>query len=333
MPILHQGYEPLAARPRESGARFLPIARAGIQRNLRRWVWALFAAALLFGSGFQYAVIFFTYAAAAVFGIGAQQDQTFMRIFSDSPRFYADLMTTQSLWALILGGVVGAGEIAEDLRTGALAFYLSRPVTRRDYVLGKVLVVAVPVLAVSVLPALVLFAWHATMVGDLDWVLDRWRVPLAIAGQGGLLCAFLSGIVLGVSSLARRRRWATVFIAGLYLGLVITGTILATPRQWSGDRDRREAERILRKRDSDAGREAARRVLDESTATLDSNRTMKGWMFLSPPRSIEACGRDFFGLPVPENFAGGRHWWFLLGLSALGFAVLARRVRAVEVVT
>ena len=31
----------------------------------------------------------------------------------------------------------GAGLIANDLRTGAILVYLSRPLTRRDYVLGK----------------------------------------------------------------------------------------------------------------------------------------------------------------------------------------------------
>ena len=47
--------------------------------------------------------------------------------------------------------------MANDLRTGAILAYLSRPLTRRDYVLGKLLVPLLLNLAVTLVPGLLLY--------------------------------------------------------------------------------------------------------------------------------------------------------------------------------
>ena len=53
---------------------------------------------------------------------------------------FAQFLNWQILLGLLLTIFGGAGLIANDLRTGAILVYLSRPLTRRDYVLGKLCV-------------------------------------------------------------------------------------------------------------------------------------------------------------------------------------------------
>ena len=52
----------------------------------------------------------------------------------------------------------GAGLVANDLRTGAILVYLSRPLTRRDYVLGKLRVLLALNLSVTLVPGPLLYA-------------------------------------------------------------------------------------------------------------------------------------------------------------------------------
>jgi hypothetical protein len=290
--------------------------------------------AWLFGSGKEFFLLFFVYALPAM-GVrdGPAEANALMRALLDHPNLYPDLMATQVFWALALATVVGAGEIAEDFRTGALTFYLGRPVTRLDYVLGKAAAVSIPVLAVTLLPTLVLFVLQGLFEGSFAWVREHARVPFAAAGMALLACLFASGFVLGLSSFVRRRRWATVTVVAILVGLSSVAGALAPPRGWTSDREQQEASRQVREAASPEERRAALRRLSDSLDPLGSGSEMAAWRALSPASLLAACGRDLFGNPLPGNFPPGRHWVLALGVPALLLGVLGRRVRAVEVVS
>src|SRR6266436_4540209 len=56
--------------------------------------------------------------------------------------FFYTLFRSQTFLTFILGMFVGPGLVSPDLVNGALPLYLSRPFTRREYVLGKFTVFA-----------------------------------------------------------------------------------------------------------------------------------------------------------------------------------------------
>ena len=194
MPILEQGYEPYRGPVNAGTARFLSIAAAAIKRNRRWYAWVLLLISWMFGSGMEYFFVFFVYAIPAMGIQGGPGGDAFVQAFVGHPNFYTDLMASQVFWALALATVVGAGEIAEDFRTGALTFYLGRPVTRTDYVLGKASAVSIAVLAVTFVPSFVLFLVQALFEGSWSWLRDHGRVPLAIAAMSLLVCVFASGL-------------------------------------------------------------------------------------------------------------------------------------------
>jgi len=134
------------------------------------------------------------------------------------------LFEIQSWFGLVLCVLVGAGLIAEDRRTNALELYLSRPLRRADYVLGKLAVIGFFLAMVTLVPCMLLIVVHALLhgFGTSEAVVHTnllWRTPLAAGVE--ILTASL--LVLAASSLAQRARNAAIlFIGGL---AVVEGVI------------------------------------------------------------------------------------------------------------
>ena len=333
MPIMDQGYQPYRGAIRRSNLRFLQFTLAALRRNRRWWVWVLLILSLLFGSAKEYFLVFMVYVPEALLNVNPRDIPPFFRALAEHPRFYTDMMSTQSFWALVMGVTVGAGEIAEDLRTGALAFYLGRPVTRFDYVLGKVAAVSAVVMLVTLLPVLVLFTAQALFEGRWGWVTSHAKaIPSAVA-YACVLSLFVSGLVLGMSAVARRRLWATVSIAGALIALSVTSWVLAPSSTWTSQSEQRAFHRQVQEARTPEQRRAVNERYDEAFDELGSNADTGGWKVLSPMASLSAAARDLFGNDLPTNFSHGRHWGLVLGVPLLFFGLLWRRVRAVEVVT
>ena len=333
MPILEQGYEPYRGPVDGGRGKFLSIAGAALKRNRRWYAWVLLLASLVFGSSIEYFITFFVYVLPSMGVREGPAGNPFFRTLVDHPNFWSDLMATQVFWGLALATVVGAGEIAEDFRTGALTFYLGRPVTRRDYVLGKATAVAVPILCVTLVPTLLLFVVQALFVGSLDWVRDRWRVPFAVLGMSLLVCLFASGFVLGISSMVRRRRWATVTVVAVLVGLTLVAATLAPSKGFDNDMSQQEASKAVREARTPEERKDALRRLSDSLDPIGSGSRLAEWRALSPGSLLSACGRDLFDNPLPSNFPPVRHWLLAIGVPLCLLGLLARRVRAVEVVS
>jgi hypothetical protein len=119
-----------------------------------------------------------------------------------------------------------AGLIANDLRTGAILVYLARPLTRRDYILGKLGVPLALNLAITLVPGLLLYAVAVALVPEhfLRWDLV-WIAP-AVVVQSLVISVALSVLVLAVSSLCRSARVAGLGFFGLLFGLEMARLLL-----------------------------------------------------------------------------------------------------------
>ncbi|HOX42859.1 MAG TPA: hypothetical protein PK668_04630 [Myxococcota bacterium] len=131
----------------------------------------------------------------------------------------------QQFFAMLVVYHLGRNAIAEDLRTGALGVYFSRPVSFAQYLGGKWLAVALGVGGVTLAPGLVLAAVQA-LVGQETGPLVFLRSTAAVVVLSALLAAVEGAVVLAISSLAPRGRvagiaWVLVFFlsAGLSAAL------------------------------------------------------------------------------------------------------------------
>ena len=100
-------------------------------------------------------------------------DQGFKRFLAINGKFFTIFMNVQSTFALILAAVAGPGLIAPDLTNNALPLYFSRPMTRWDYILSRMIVLLGILSLVTVIPGMLLFGMQAGIAGG-EWIAKYW---------------------------------------------------------------------------------------------------------------------------------------------------------------
>lgn len=215
MPIYDQGYRRYEAREALRHLRFWPITREALRLILSRraflgllmMAWIPFIARVIQ----IYVVTRFPEAG---------------RVLPVDGQLFGAFLGWQSVFTLFLSVFGGAGLIANDLRTGAILVYLSRPLTRRDYVIGKLGVLMTLNLSVTLAPGLLLYVIAISLAPDqfLEWSL-AWLGPAVIAYS--LVISLVTSLVaLTVSSLSRSARVAGLAFFGLMVGLELVRDIL-----------------------------------------------------------------------------------------------------------
>ena len=121
----------------------------------------------------------------------------------------AFMRAPQAVLLAIVVGLVAPRLIAGDLRARAWLVYFTRPVSKGDYIVGKVGVLAVIVGLVTLLPALVLWV-VGVMVSPSLWVaLATWDLPLRIVAAAAVVTVPTVLLALAFSSLTAETRIAT----------------------------------------------------------------------------------------------------------------------------
>jgi ABC-2 type transport system permease protein len=204
MPIHDQGYRRYAGRREPHGRRWWVIARAGIVARLRE---RLFLGLLLFAWApfLVRAVQIYVAANFSQAGMLAATSETF-REFLDQ----------QSIFVFIVTAYVGSGLIANDRRANALQIYLSKPLTRLEYITGKLVTLVVFLIAVTFVPAILLLLLQLMFAGSAAFIRANLFLIPAIT-LFSLIQVLLSAFtMLALSSLSRSRR----FVAMMYAGIV-----------------------------------------------------------------------------------------------------------------
>jgi ABC-2 type transport system permease protein len=215
MPIYEQSYRRHEARGALRRVRFWPITREALRLLLARRLFLM----LLFG-----ALIPFLARVIQIYVVTRFPEAG--RILPVDGRLFGEFLVQQWLWLMIITIFGGAGLVANDLRTGAILVYLSRPLTRRDYVLGKLGVLMLLNLSVTLVPGLLLYLIALALAPDqfLKWDL-AWIGP-AIVLQSLVMSLVMSLVGLAVSSLSRSARVAGIGFFGIVVGLEVARGIL-----------------------------------------------------------------------------------------------------------
>lgn len=213
--IYDQAYRRYEAREPLRTLRFWPITREALRLVLAR-------RALLFLIAFSWLPL----VVRVVQVWAVTQLPQFSQVLPVDGRLFGDFLSQQVFWTLLLSVFGGAGLVASDLRTGAILVYLSRPLTRRDYVLGKLGVLMALNLSVTLLPGLLLYA---IALGLAPGILAKWGllwIGPAIVLHALVISLAMSLVALAVSSLSKSARLAGVGFFGLVAGLEMVRGIL-----------------------------------------------------------------------------------------------------------
>jgi ABC-2 type transport system permease protein len=148
------------------------------------------------------------------------------RVLPIDGKLFGEFLSQQMGLSVLLTIFGGAGLIANDLRTGAILVYLSRPLTRRDYVLGKLSVLLLLNLSVTLVPGLLLYVTGLGLAPEQYLKLELLWLGPAIVAQSLVMSLSLSLLSLAVSSLSRSARVAGLGFFGLFAGLEMARGVL-----------------------------------------------------------------------------------------------------------
>lgn len=157
--------------------------------------------------------------ALAVLQINVQEllpiDRTFFRTF----------LEIQGGFSFILTVLVAPPLISRDLSNNALPLYLCRPLSRAEYILGKMAVIFILLSLVTWLPGLLIFFFQASLAG-LGWLwANLWMIPAIFFGFV-IWITLLSLLALAVSSFLKWRVVASGALLGIFFVPSAFGTIV-----------------------------------------------------------------------------------------------------------
>jgi ABC-type transport system involved in multi-copper enzyme maturation permease subunit len=159
-------------------------------------------------------LVYLAHNAALLEQLGASPD--FLRALTAA--FFEKLFIWQAVPAFFISVMVGPGLVAPDLSNSALPLYLSRPITRRDYVLGKLAVLVGLLSPVTWGGGLLVWLLQATLEGG-SWWSDNLRIAVAYLVGHGVWIMVVSLLTLAVSAWVRLKPVAVATLVGLYLFL------------------------------------------------------------------------------------------------------------------
>lgn len=129
--------------------------------------------------------------------------------------FFRTFLEVQGAFAFILTVLVAPPLISRDLSNNALPLYLSRPLSRAEYVLGKMTVVAFLLSLVTWIPGIILFFFQASLAG-VAWLWSNlWMIASIVLGSM-VWIILLSLLALAVSSLVKWRVVASGALLGMF---------------------------------------------------------------------------------------------------------------------
>lgn len=301
--VSYRGYDgPLRTR----AIRWWIVALAGIRTSVKRWYFwtlAVFAVLPYVGQGFM-------------LYLASQQGAERLQQIGMGKQAYANYcfigQAQQGLWLFILAIALGAGTIAADNRSNALLIYLSRPITRVDYLVGKWMTSFLPLYAVSLAPGLIFYTYCLLSYASDGFLKEDPFLILRVLAAPAIGAAVFSSILVGCSARASTGRIAGALFAGLYMvSNIVSNTLWAT--MFRGDE---KAGSIVRHLSLPGAIEGLQQILFNVTIRQGSMHRRRGMELIekAPPEAWPLL--LFLGL-----------------LCGLGIWAAWTRIRAVEVVS
>ena len=203
MPIHDQGYRRYAGGRDATGLAWLVIARAGIKTMLSK---RLFLGLLLF-----------SYGPFLVRCVQLYLSTNFSQVAFLAPtaQTFREFLEQQEIFIFFITIYVGAGLIANDRRANALQIYLSKPLTRVEYVAGKATTLAIFLLAATWLPAMLLLFMQIMFAGSFAFVQKNAFLFPAITVYAFLQVILATFAMLALSSLSKSARFVGIMYAGV----------------------------------------------------------------------------------------------------------------------
>jgi ABC-2 type transport system permease protein len=373
MPIFDQGYQHWKGQLSGHGWRWLAIARHGVRIGLQGRVFRIVLLISLLPAIVLAAVLCLWSLIERKNDLVAPIAQflSTMRILGPSvvadPRHYRlevwtlcynYFFSTELTLSMILIVLVGPSLISQDLRFNALPLYLSRPLRRIDYLLGKLGVIGAFLGLAIIVPCLLTYGLGLLFSLDVTIVRDTYRLLFASVAYGLVIIVCSGMLILALSSLSRNSRYVALFWVSLWIVGGLASTILegfyygqiaiahaSGPSEMPTNREER-------RRRMEAIREQQQSRAEELQAQM-SEASKTDWRpLLSYTANLSRVGRELLGTDAayqklsdlePQQLrrrvvlsgSGPLYPWYwsagvLAGIFALSLGILSLSVRSLD---
>jgi ABC-2 type transport system permease protein len=220
MPIHDQGYRRYVGERAPHGRGWAVIARSG----LRAFIVKRSCIALLL-----FAWLPFFARALQIYAAANLPQASFL---APTPEMFKDFLGQQDIFVFFIAVYVGAGLIANDRRANALQIYLSKPLTRVEYVFGKFAILMTFLLLVTWVPAVVLLVVQVMFAGNFTFFAENIYLFPAITLKSFVQALTVSSAMLALSSLSHSSRYVGILYAGV---IFLTQALYGVLRGITGD--------------------------------------------------------------------------------------------------
>ncbi|MBS1817261.1 MAG: ABC transporter permease subunit [Acidobacteria bacterium] len=203
MPIHDQGYRRYGGQRAGAGRAWAVIARAGVR--------TLFARRAFIGLLLLSWIPFLVRAVQIYAAANLPQAQ----FLAPDARMFRSFLEQQEIFLFFITVYAGTGLIANDRRANALQIYLSRPLTRLEYIFGKFAILLALLLLVTWLPAMLLLVIQVMFAGSFAFFLGNLFLVPAITIFSLIQVSAVGLAMLALSSLSKSSRYVGVLYAGL----------------------------------------------------------------------------------------------------------------------
>lgn len=212
MAVYKRHYKAYAGGLTQRWSRFLVITKFSIKEVFQTRLLLAFFVLCFVPIIIEFAAIYISNSESARALIGITQKNNPLTV--DNKWFFR-ILQIQGWWAFILNAWVGPMLISPDLSNNALPLYLSRPLSRGEYVLGKMAVLMIMLSAITWIPVLVLFGLQASLA-PISWLKENFFMIPAIVGGAWVWIIVLCFIAMALSAWVKWRIIATALTAGIY---------------------------------------------------------------------------------------------------------------------
>lgn len=222
MPIHDQGYRRYGGTRSAIGSAWRVMTRAGVVSIISK---RQFIALMLF------AWAPFVIRAVQIYVAANFQQASFLQPKGETFREFLD---QQGTILFLVTVYVGAGLIANDRRANALQLYLSKPMTRAEYIAGKMAILFLFLAFVTFAPAMMLLLVQTIFAGSFTFVRNNLYLLPAITLFSLAQILLASTTMLALSSLSKSSRYvAILYAAVIFFTQAVYGVLYAVTRSTS----------------------------------------------------------------------------------------------------
>jgi ABC-2 type transport system permease protein len=203
MPIHDQGYRRYGGGRAPRGHAWAVIASAGVRTMLAKRAFL----GLLLISWFPFFV-----RAVQIYAAANLPQAAFL---APTPEMFRQYLEQQEIFVFFITVYAGAGLIANDRRANALQIYLSKPLTRAEYVFGKLTILMTFLLLVTWVPAIVLLVVQIMFAGNFQFFTSNIYLFPAITVFSFIQVVTVASAMLALSSLSNSSRYVGILYAAL----------------------------------------------------------------------------------------------------------------------